>query len=101
MTDAFWLRLPPMKPLSRRETRKPEDPWLVRPRTIRRMWIGSLIVMAGLVALDFALPEKAYFADRRGFGFAAWYGFAVCAGFVAAAKLLGIFLKVRDDYYDD
>jgi hypothetical protein len=34
-------------------------------------------------------------------GFFAWYGFVTCAAMVVGAKVLGIFLKRPDDYYDD
>lgn len=78
------------------------DPWLVRPGTIRGIRIVSLAVLAGLVALDFAVSKDGdYFGIQGGFGFAALYGVAVCAGIVAVSRFLGTFLKVRDDYYDD
>ena len=84
------------------EPETPEDPWLVRPGTIRGIWTVSLLGLGLLVLLDFVVAKKGtYFDIQTGFGFAAWYGFLVCAGFVLVSKLLGFLLKVPDDFYDD
>ena len=45
--------------------------------------------------------EESGFTLDGGFGFYAWYGFLTCAGMVALAKILGIFLKRKDTYYDE
>lgn len=81
---------------------QPPDHWLVRPGTVRKIWIVSLIVLALLVALDLVIKnEHPYFGEQAWFAFAAWYGFGVCAVLVFVSKALGFILKVRDDYYDD
>lgn len=74
--------------------------WLVRPTTIRRLIIISLLILALIVVSDFFLPTYMHFAIDGTFGFYAWYGFATCAAMVVIAKLLGLFLKRKDDYYD-
>lgn len=73
--------------------------WLVRPTTIRRLSIISLIVLALTVAPDFFLPSYGHFGIDGTFGFYAWYGFITCALMVFVAKLLGLFIKRKDDYY--
>ena len=45
--------------------------------------------------------EQTGFTLDTSFGFFAWYGFLSCAGMVAGAKILGIFLKRKDTYYDE
>ena len=74
--------------------------WLVRPGTIRLLWL----VFAGILALTVI---AGLFVDRHGvfgadgfFAFNAWYGFICCIGLVLVAKLLGYMLQRRDDYYD-
>ncbi|MEM7238444.1 MAG: hypothetical protein AAF501_11560 [Pseudomonadota bacterium] len=85
-----------------REPEAPDEPWLVRPGTIRGIWVGSIAVLTLLVILDFFVPKTGtYFDIQGGIGFAAWYGFGICAGLVFVSKLLGMALKVRDDFYDD
>lgn len=84
------------------EPETPKDPWLVRPATIRGIWIVSIAFLVLLVVLDFFIAKKGvYFDIQKGIGFAAWYGFGICAGLVFVSKLLGKVLKVRDDFYDD
>jgi len=72
------------------------------PATIRKLWIGSLVVLAALVAADAAVHHHAHFGIDGTFGFHAWYGFAVCAAMVLVSKfVIGLVLKRRDTYYDD
>lgn len=72
------------------------------PATIRLMWIVSLVVLAALVAADFAVHHHEHFGIDGTFGFYAWYGFAVCAVMVLVSKfVVGLVLKRKDTYYDD
>ena len=76
-----------------------DDHWLVRPRTIRWLWIGFIAVLIFLVALD-PLRRDAHFPLEALFGFGAWFGFLACVALILFAKALGFFLKRRDTYYD-
>ena len=40
------------------------------------------------------------FGIEDSFGFFAWYGFVSCVGMIVFAKLLGLFLKRPEDYYE-
>ncbi|HEX9181185.1 MAG TPA: hypothetical protein VF859_12360 [Burkholderiales bacterium] len=77
-----------------------EKHWLVRPRTIRLLWRGFIAVLAATVAAQLIYPVHGHFGLDGSFGFNAWYGFLACAVLILVAKLLGVFLKRRDDYYD-
>jgi sterol desaturase/sphingolipid hydroxylase (fatty acid hydroxylase superfamily) len=78
------------------------DHWLVRPTTIRRLWIVFLGVLALTVLADFFVTPAAHFAIEATFGFNAWYGFLSCAAMILFAKgIVGFVLKRPDDYYDD
>ena len=63
-----------------------------------RVWlvIGGILLFVLLVEL-FALHEP----GLSGFGFYAWYGFLSSLGLALIAKVIGLFLKRRDTYYDD
>lgn len=74
--------------------------WLVRPQTIRWLW-GAFGVILGLtVVAGLFVHQHVYFGIEDSFGFYAWYGFVTCVAMVVIAKLLGIFLKRPDDYYE-
>jgi hypothetical protein len=75
--------------------------WLTRPTTIRRLWIGFIVLLAATVAIQVVIRIKGYFGIDGWFGFAAAFGFLSCVAMVFAAKALGRVLKREDDYYDD
>ena len=76
-----------------------DDHWLARPATIRKLWIGFIVVLALTVLADAFVRHDAHFGVESTFGFAAWYGFLSCVGLILFAKLVGLFLKRPDDYY--
>jgi hypothetical protein len=78
-----------------------ERPWLTRPETIRKLWIGGGIVMAATVAAQIWVPVHGDFDLDALFGFNAVYGFLTCVAMIMFAKGLGLFLKRKDTYYDD
>lgn len=73
--------------------------WLVRPSTIRKLWIGSSVVLTLIVLAQTVIYVKGYFGFDAWFGFGAIYGFASCLIMVLVAKLLGLLLKRPQDYY--
>ena len=79
---------------------KDTDHWLVRPSTIKLLWGGSVLMLAGLVLLDLVVRHHPHFRLDGVFGFGAWYGFGACVALVLSAKILGAILKRPDTYYD-
>lgn len=78
-----------------------DDHWLVRPATIRKLWWGFSILLAGLVALQLIIKVKGYFGVDGWFGFGAGFGFLACLAMVLVAKGLGFLLKRPEDYYQE
>ncbi len=78
----------------------PQLHWLVRPETIRKLWVWGSVLLAALVAIEFAVQPHGYFGIDDTFAFNAWYGFLACVAMVIVAKGLGILLKRKDTYYD-
>ena len=78
-----------------------EGHWLTQPDTIRMLWIGFGVVLLLLVLSDIFVHHHKHFGVDGTFGFYGWYGFVTCAAMVLFAKILGIFLKRPDDYYDE
>jgi len=75
--------------------------WLRRPKTIRKLWHWGLGLLAATALLDLVVHGHAYFGVDGTFGFYSWYGLLTCVAMVVIAKVLGIFLKQGDDYYDN
>jgi sterol desaturase/sphingolipid hydroxylase (fatty acid hydroxylase superfamily) len=79
----------------------PKDSWLVRPSSIRILWIVFSIVLALTVLAQFFIKIKGYFGVDDWFAFGAVYGFGSCLLMVVFAKLLGFVLKRDEDYYSE
>ena len=77
------------------------DHWLVRPATIRKLWIGFALLLAATVLLQLVVKIKGYFGVDTWFGFGAVFGFLACVAMVVVAKGLGVVLKRDEDYYGD
>ncbi len=96
---------------SSREPRTASQPearkhWLYRSENLPKLWIIQIVILLLAVLPEFFLHHHAHFEESGfvldgTFGFYAWYGFLACAGMVALAKILGIFLKRKDTYYDE
>jgi len=82
------------------EKREP-DHWLARPETIRKLWMVLAAVIVIELLAQVAIPVDGHFGLDGAFGFGAWFGFASCVVLVVIAKVLSIFLKRPDTYYDD
>lgn len=76
------------------------DHWLVRPATIRKIWIISVIILALTVLADFFVVHHPHFGIDGTYGFGAWFGFVACVVLVIGSKILGAILKRSDTYYD-
>ena len=87
------------KPVPRVDT--PDDHWLTRPATIRKLWIALYAVLAITVLAQLGIKVKGYFGVDGWFGFGAAFGFLCCVAMVLVAKVLGAVLKRPEDYYDD
>jgi len=73
--------------------------WLVRPRTIRVLWIAFGAALALVVLADFFVTHDPHFGIDGSFAFAAWAGLVACVALIFLAKAIGAFLKRPDDYY--
>lgn len=90
--------------MAERNPTKPAQPtgdhWMVRPDTIRKIWIGSLVVLALTIVAEFFVERGSKFGIDGIFGFGAWFGFFSCVVLVIGSKALGAILKRPDTYYD-
>lgn len=75
--------------------------WLRRESTIRRLWWVMYGVLALTVLVQLLVPLKGKFTIDGWLAFPAVYGFVTCVAMVLFAKLLGVWLKRKDTYYDD
>lgn len=77
-----------------------QDHWLVRPDTIKKLWIVFAIILVAVVLMDLTVEHHPYFSIDGTFGFGAWFGFFSCVALVVFAKALSVILKRPDTYYD-
>lgn len=77
-----------------------DNHWLVRPGTVKLLWIVFIAILAVTVLLDLVIEHHPMFGLDGTFGFGAWFGFFSCVAMIVGAKALGVFLKRPDSYYD-
>jgi hypothetical protein len=68
---------------------------------VRRLWVIFLAVLAATLAVEPFVEWHPHFSVERLFGFNALYGFLACAALILVAKGIGLFVKRKDDYYDE
>ena len=64
------------------------DHWLVRPSTIRRLWIAGIGVLMLTLLAEFYIPTKGYFGLDDWPGFGAGFGFLSCLLMVLVLLLI-------------
>ena len=65
------------------------------------LWRIFVAVLALTVAAELFVPARPHFAVERIFAFNALYGFLACAALILVAKGIGLFVKRKEDYYDE
>lgn len=74
--------------------------WLLRKENIPTLWVIFISILIMTVVAGLFVHQHEPFGIEDSFGFFAWYGFFTCVAMVVFSKLLGIFLKRPEDYYD-
>jgi len=72
-----------------------------RPSVKKKLWILLYLTCGLLIIPDFFREREPHFGIDGIFGFYAILGFVACAVLILVSKVLGIFLKVDEDYYDE
>ena len=88
----------------------PQKPFVPdQPTVSRKFWIALWLTCGVSVLLELFVHRHEHFKDSdsalasasNGFGFYFVLGFLACSGAILLAKGLGLFLKARENYYDD
>ena len=80
---------------------KKEFDYFDRPAVIRKLWILLYVTCGLTVVAEFFVHRHPHFGIDGFFGFNAVLGFVSCAVLILFSKLVALFLKAREDYYDD
>ena len=80
---------------------KKEFDYFDKPENIKKLWIMLYIVCALTLIPDFFTHRHAYFGFDDFFGFYALLGLVACAALILFSKLVGLILKVKENYYDE
>lgn len=80
--------------------------WFYRSTSKGRLWGIQIVLLITAIIPELFVQhhpqfENAWLSIDSSWGFYAWYGFITCALMVIAAKILGVFLKRQDHYYDE
>ncbi len=78
-----------------------DDHWLERPKTIKRLWYGFVILLLLSVVAQLFIGGKGYFGIDGWIGFGAGFGFLACVVMVITAKILGKVLKREESFYGE
>jgi len=69
---------------------------------VKKLWIlFSIVLIATLIAEVYYMHPHAKFEIANTPFFHAIFGFGSCAAIVIVSKVLGIFLKRKEDYYKE
>ncbi len=79
---------------------KKEFDFFDKPENIKRLWIMLYAVCVLLIIPDLFTHRHAHFGFDSTFGFYAFLGFVSCAALILFSKLVGLVLKVKENYYD-
>ena len=94
----------------------PEKPFVHdQPTVSRKFWIALSVTCAVSILLElivvlapdlhrhehFEATHSAFASATNWFGFYVLLGFIACSAAILLAKGLGLFLKAKEDYYDD
>jgi len=74
--------------------------FLYQPSTVKKIRFGAAAILIITIFAEFFIKMHAYFSIADFFSFNVVYGFIVCTLMIVVVKLLGYFIKRRDDYYD-
>ncbi|MFH1488068.1 MAG: hypothetical protein ABII06_04125 [Pseudomonadota bacterium] len=71
-----------------------------RPENVKRLLRGFYIFLVLLLVVDFFISKHGYFPLEEYPDFFAVYGFAACVLLIFIAKVLRLFLKREENYYE-
>jgi hypothetical protein len=71
-----------------------------RPENVKRFLGFFYVSLVVLLIVDFIIHKHAQFPWESATDFFAAYGFVSCVGLIFIAKILRIFIKRDEEYYD-
>ena len=74
--------------------------WLDDPRVVKGIICFVFVVCGLLVLADLFYDKRGHFDFEQWFGFYGFFGFAAFVGLVLVAKMMRVFVKREEDYYD-
>ncbi len=75
---------------------------IISKKAIRTWWLGFIIVLALTIVAEIFFPNShGHFTFDEYISFHAIFGFIACVAIVFVSKFLGIFLKRKENYYQE
>ena len=66
----------------------------------KKLWVVLILILTLTVLMQILIPIKGHFEVEEWFAFGAWFGFFSCI-IMIFCKNLRIFIKRKDDYYEE
>jgi len=70
------------------------------PRNVKRLLVFFYLTLVALLVVDFFIHKHADFSWEKAPNFFAVYGYVSCVVLIFVAKLMRIFIKRDEKYYD-
>ena len=70
------------------------------PRNVKRLLVCFYCSLAVLLVIDFFIHKHAYFPWEGWTNFFAAYGFVSCVLLIFIAKIIRLFIKRNEDYFE-
>ena len=79
--------------------------WLYRKQNTIKLWAILVFILLLTLLPEFFIHHHYNFENQGvhvdgSWGFYTWYAFISCVIMVVLAKIIGLFLKRKEDYYD-
>ena len=74
--------------------------WFYRKSSIKKLYIYSAVFLGIVIITEYFITMHPHFKIESIFSFYAIFGFLSCVVLIFIAKILGFFIKRKDDYYD-
>jgi hypothetical protein len=75
--------------------------WMKMEQWIARAWMGFMVLLFVTLGAEMIVDSHPIFGPEKLPFFYAWFGFVACSIMVVLSKVLVIFLKRPEEYYEE
>lgn len=87
--------------MSSKNAKDKREYWLDKSENVTKIFYALIAICIALGAFDFFYHKHVYFSWEELPNFYGFFAFVGCIALVLAAKVIRVYLKRAEDYYDD